>query len=73
MADWKPSANASRIGVPTLLLNGRYDQAQDEVVEPWFREVPKIKWMQFAEASHLWFYQERDRAMDVVGSFLAAT
>ena len=71
MAEWKPAANASRINVPTLLLNGLYDQVQDEAIEPWFSEVPRIRWVQFAESSHLWFYEERERAMDVVGKFLS--
>ncbi|OZJ01372.1 hypothetical protein BZG36_05736 [Bifiguratus adelaidae] len=69
---WTIVKDAHKINVPTLLLNGRYDEAQDSVVEPYFREIPKIKWVTFAESSHMAHEEERERFMQVVGSFLTS-
>ncbi|KAL8707393.1 MAG: hypothetical protein Q9225_007763 [Loekoesia sp. 1 TL-2023] len=65
--------NIHKIKVPTLLLNGRYDEAQDEVLEPFFREIDKVKWYRFAESSHLPQLEEREEFMRVVAQFLGYT
>ncbi|KAL8669254.1 MAG: hypothetical protein Q9168_006145 [Polycauliona sp. 1 TL-2023] len=59
-----------KIKVPTLLINGRYDEAQDEVVEPFFEEIEKVKWYRFAESSHTPQLEEREEFMKVVARFL---
>ncbi|KAL8993436.1 MAG: hypothetical protein Q9169_006353 [Polycauliona sp. 2 TL-2023] len=59
-----------KIKVPTLLLNGRYDEAQDDVVEPFFQEIEKVKWYRFAESSHTPQLEEREEFMKVVARFL---
>ncbi|KAL8997546.1 MAG: hypothetical protein Q9188_006300 [Gyalolechia gomerana] len=59
-----------KINVPTLLLNGRYDEAQDEVVEPYFQGIEKVKWYRFAESSHTPQLEEREHFMRVVARFL---
>ncbi|KAK7677082.1 hypothetical protein QCA50_019980 [Cerrena zonata] len=58
------------INVPTLLTNGKWDGAQDTVVKKFFWNIPKVKWVQFAEASHTPHYEETRRYMDTVGTFL---
>ncbi|KAJ7444435.1 proline iminopeptidase [Mycena latifolia] len=63
LKDWSMVDNAHKIDVPTLLLNGRYDQAQDSVMEPFFREIGR--------SSHMIHFEERERYMEVVQSFLA--
>ncbi|KAJ7873704.1 proline iminopeptidase [Mycena leptocephala] len=70
LKDWSIIKDAHKIQVPTLLLNGRYDQARDPVVAPFFREIPHVKWVTFAESSHMLHFEERERYMEVVGSFL---
>ena len=57
--------------MPTLLINGRYDEAQDEVVQPYFEHIPKVKWIRFAESSHLPQFEERKEFMKVIADFLA--
>ncbi|KAJ7662464.1 Alpha/Beta hydrolase protein [Mycena rosella] len=47
--------------MPTLLVNGRHDEAQDPVVAPFFREI---------HSSHMVHFEERERYMQIVGSFL---
>lgn len=50
---WSIIDELHKIIVPTLLVNGRYDEAQDETVEPYFEKIGKIKWYRFAESSHV--------------------
>ncbi|KAI0719387.1 proline-specific peptidase [Cerioporus squamosus] len=61
LKDWTVVDDIHKINVPTLLLNGRYDEAQDSVV---------VKWYTFAESSHMPQYEERERFMQVVSDFL---
>ncbi|KAL8894180.1 MAG: hypothetical protein Q9207_008538, partial [Kuettlingeria erythrocarpa] len=67
---WDIRPSLHHIKIPTLLLNGRYDEAQDEVVEPYFRAIGKVKWYRFAESSHTPHLEERKEFMEVVAGFL---
>ncbi|KAI1733991.1 Alpha/Beta hydrolase protein [Xylaria scruposa] len=35
--------NAHKIKVEMILLNGRYDEATDQCVKPWFTHIPKVR------------------------------
>ncbi|KAJ7140376.1 proline-specific peptidase [Mycena filopes] len=72
LQDWSMISDAHKIAVPTLVLNGRYDQARDPVVAPFFREIPRVQWVTFAESSHMLHWEERERYMEVVGRFLTS-
>jgi pimeloyl-ACP methyl ester carboxylesterase len=54
-----------------LVMNGRYDQSVDEVVRP-FLLLPgaKVKWVRFAESSHMAMLEETELVMAEVGKFL---
>ena len=56
---------------PTLVINGVDDEAQDECVEPFFKEIPKVKWVQFAKSSHMPFFEEQERYLKIIGDFLS--
>lgn len=58
------------INVPTLLLNGHFDEAQDSVQIDFFRNIQKVKWFTFAESSYMPMWEEREKYMRVVGDFL---
>jgi pimeloyl-ACP methyl ester carboxylesterase len=58
------------IRIPTFLVNGEYDFEADDVCAPFFRDIDKIKWVKFAESSHIPHWEERERYMQVVESFL---
>lgn len=60
------------IGCPTLIINSVYDEAQDVCVLPFFQNIPRVKWVQFTNSSHTPFLEERERYMQVVGSFLTS-
>ncbi|KAJ6514198.1 proline-specific peptidase [Mycena vitilis] len=72
MKDWTVVDEIHKISVPTLLLNGRYDDAQDVGVVPFFEKIAAVKWVQFAESSHMPFFEENARFFQIVGDFLAA-
>ena len=72
MKDWTVIDELHHINASTLLLNGRYDEAQDIVVQPFFDLIPRVKWFQFAESSHMPHHEERELFLKVVGGFLTA-
>ena len=71
LRSWTVIEDLHKITVPTLLLNSRYDEAQDSVVEPYFKHISNVKWFTFAESSHMPHYEERELYMQRVGRFLA--
>ncbi|KAJ7136108.1 proline-specific peptidase [Mycena epipterygia] len=72
MKTWTVVGDLYHIAVPMLLINGRYDDAQDVAVAPFFEEIPSVKWVQFAESSHMPFFEEKERYLQVVGDSLAS-
>lgn len=59
------------IKVPTLLINGRYDEAQDSVTQPYFDGIEKVKWVRMMESSHSPQWEEPELFLEVVGGFLS--
>lgn len=70
LKNWDVVSDLHKINVPTLLTNGRWDGAQDSVMKKQFINIPKVKWVQFADSSHAPHYEETERYMDIIGSFL---
>jgi proline-specific peptidase len=71
MKNWSIIDRLHEIRVPAFVINGRADQAQDDVVEPFFNNIPKAKWVTFEQSSHMPFWEERERYMNLVDKFLA--
>lgn len=71
LKNWSIVDRLHTITCPTLILNGVDDEAQEDCVAPFFREIPKVKWIQFAKSSHMPFFEERERYFDVLSKFLA--
>lgn len=67
---WSCLDKIHTINCPTLLTNGVDDDAQDVCVGPFFRKIPKVRWVTFAESSHMAYFEEPDRYFDIVGKFL---
>lgn len=67
---WSIIDRIRKIKVPTLMFNGKYDGAQDFVIEPFFRYIDKVKWVRFAESSHFPQWEEPEEYLKVVGDFL---
>ncbi|KAJ3574054.1 hypothetical protein NP233_g2025 [Leucocoprinus birnbaumii] len=68
--DWTIVDEAHKILVPTLLTNGWRDMAADSCVYPFFNLIPRVRWVQFADSSHMAHLEERQKYMEVVGQFL---
>jgi len=68
---WSVIDDLHKVTAPTLVVHGRWDVAQDSVVEPFFKYIPRVRWYTFGESSHFPHYEERERYMQIVGRFLA--
>ncbi|EME41163.1 hypothetical protein DOTSEDRAFT_26369 [Dothistroma septosporum NZE10] len=56
-----------------LLINGKYDEAQDEVVWPFFKHIAaRTKWITFPLSSHTPFLEETEAYVKALGEFLGA-
>ena len=60
------------VDVPTLVINGQYDVAQDYVTEAYINRIPGAKWIKFEESSHMPFWEEREKYMQLTADFLKA-
>lgn len=59
-----------KIKIPTLIINGQYDEAADTVQMPFFQEIPKVKWVTIADAAHFPWLEDEERYFSVLASFL---
>ncbi|EGN96823.1 hypothetical protein SERLA73DRAFT_154247 [Serpula lacrymans var. lacrymans S7.3] len=69
-SDWDVTDKLHLIRVLTLLLNEKYNFIGDELCSTFFCNINKVKWVQFAQSSHVPHWEERERYMEVVKSFL---
>jgi L-proline amide hydrolase len=69
---WTIVDRLDRIGAPTLVISGRYDEATPACVRPFAERIKGARWEIFEESSHLPHVEEPDRYMKVVGAFLDA-
>lgn len=67
---WDITARLPEIGVPTLLLSGRYDEATPLIVETIHRHIPGSEWVLFEQSSHMPHVEETERYMQVLDQFL---
>jgi L-proline amide hydrolase len=68
--DWSIIDRVSAVAVPTLLVSGRHDEATPETVQPYYDNIPDVRWEIFAESSHMPHVEEPERFAEVVGGFL---
>jgi proline iminopeptidase len=64
------SSQLPRIRTPTLVLGGRYDEVSPAVAQQIASAIPGARSVTFSESSHLPFWEERERFMAVLSSFL---
>ena len=67
---WTIIDRLDQIRVPTFVINGRADIAQDFVVAPFFEKIRKVKWVTLENSSHTPMFEERERYIQLVGEFL---
>lgn len=61
-----------RIEVETLLVNGKNDEVTNLAMYPWFKTIPRVRWVTLDGAHHS-HWEDRERYMQEVGDFLAST
>ncbi len=72
MRHWTIVDRLHRIAVPTLLVSGRHDEATPATVQPFFDNIPDVRWEIFEQSSHSPHVEEAARCLRVVGDFLRA-
>jgi L-proline amide hydrolase len=70
LEDWSIVDRLPAIDVPTLVVNGRYDEATDECVRPYVDRIPGARHVRFESSSHMPHVEERELYMDTVDAFL---
>jgi L-proline amide hydrolase len=70
LKEWSVIDRLDRVAVPTLVVNGRYDEATDACVAPYVERIPGARWHVFEDSSHTPHVEEREAYMQVVGDFL---
>ncbi|KAI1160087.1 Alpha/Beta hydrolase protein [Nemania serpens] len=68
---WEGWKDGHKIEAETLLLNGRFDEVMDFVMEPWFRTIRKVKWVTLEKASHTIIWEDQPRFLQLCGDFLS--
>ena len=72
MREWSIVGRLHDIAVPTLLVSGRHDEATPACVQPFFDEIPDVRWTIFEQSSHLPHVEEPELCLSVVRDFLDA-
>ena len=67
---WSVIDECHKITVPTLLINGEHDEAQDVCTAPFFRGIPKCKWVTVQGASHMPNAEFPEKYGEIVTDFL---
>ncbi|KAI0944270.1 hypothetical protein AcW1_002021 [Taiwanofungus camphoratus] len=70
LKDWSIIDRLHLVRVPTFVINGRKDIAQDFVVKPFFDKIRKVEWVTFEGSGHTPFWEEREKYTRVVADFL---
>lgn len=71
LKDWSVVDQIHKIRVPTLLLNGEFDEARDSVIKPFWDKIEKVKWYTFPGGSHMGHFEDTEKYVQIVGDFLA--
>jgi L-proline amide hydrolase len=70
LRDWSTLKTVHYINVPTFLINGKYDEAQDIAPAPFFWAIAKVKWVTLAGSAHLPHLDEPETFLELVREFL---
>jgi L-proline amide hydrolase len=69
--DWSAAGRLASIGVPTLVISGRHDEATPRLQEELVKGIDGAEQVILEESSHMPFWEERDAYMAAVAGFLA--
>ena len=69
--DWQSKDRLGEIGVPTLLVSGRHDEATPALQQVLLDGISGSEWVCCEDSSHMPHVEERELYMQVVGDWLA--
>ncbi|MEU0987868.1 proline iminopeptidase-family hydrolase [Streptomyces sp. NPDC005953] len=67
---WSIVDRLPAVAVPTLVINGAFDEAGDDTVRPFVERIPNARWIRFDASSHMPHIEERRAYMAAVADFL---
>ena len=70
---WDVRPRLHEIGVPTLVLRGRYDLSSEPIAETLVRGIPGAQEVVLEHSSHTPVLEETERYLEIVAGFLRAT
>lgn len=70
LRDWTSIPILPGITVPTLLINGSEDEAQDVGMQPFFDHLPKVKWITVDNAAHFAHVDQKEKYLKALENFL---
>jgi proline-specific peptidase len=73
LSDWNRVDRLHEIRVPTLITVGRHDELTPACSEQIQQEIPHSELVVFEQGSHMTFWEEPERYLDVVDGFLRRT
>ena len=73
LSDWNRVERLHEIRVPTLITVGRHDELTPACSEQIQQEIPHSELVVFEEGSHMTFWEEPERYLEVVDDFLQRT
>lgn len=71
LSGWTIIDRLHLVRVPTLLINGRKDFAQDFTIQPYFDNIADVRWVTLNNSSHSPFYEDRNQYFELIRDFLA--
>jgi proline-specific peptidase len=69
---WDVRSRLHEIGVPTLVIRGRYDLCTEAIAWTLVRGIPNAREVVFEHSSHTPVLEETERYLEVVGRFIRA-
>lgn len=71
LKDWDTVEDCKKIEVETLVISAEYDEGKEFVSAPFFKNIPKCKWITLRDSSHLAMWEsQKERYNEVIGDFL---
>lgn len=70
LREYDGSSELSQISVPTLVTCGEFDEATPASCREWTQLIPKAELLEFKDASHLAFIEDKENYLKAVDQFL---
>ena len=70
LATWEIDERFSKITLPTLVINGEEDIAQDSVIQGFLKFIPQSFHVKFPKTSHTPFWENGGAYMAAIQEFL---